>query len=279
MLQFKCKSFSAVICLCLLVHGFVFPSAGYAEKQLKIGGVGSSLGTMKLLAAAFEKKHPGVKCTILSSLGTSGSIKAVAKGAIDIGIGGRPMNMEEQKLGLHIINYAATPLVFVTREDNRKTDLSREELIRILTGEMQSWPDGQRIRMILRPATDSESIVLKTVSPEIGKALYSAMAHKVMQVTLTSQECADSAERVPGSLAYSTLTLLKTEKRKLKILSFNGISPDLKTIADGAYPFTERLYLITKGNPSGIIKQFVDFVLSADGGNILKQTGNLVTAK
>lgn len=279
MLQFKCKSSSAALCLCLLLLGFIFPAAGYAEKQLKIGGVGSSLGTMKLLAAAFEKKHPGVKCTILSSLGTSGSIKAVAKGAIDIGIGGRPMNLEELKLGLHIIDYAATPLVFVTQEVNRKNDLSREELISILSGEMQTWPDGQRIRMILRPATDSESIVLKTVSPEIGKALYSAMANKVMQVALTSQECADSAERVPGSLAYSTLTLLKAEKRKLKILSFNGITPDLKTIADGSYPFTERLYLITKVKPSGIIKQFVDFILDGEGRKILQQTGNLVTAK
>jgi phosphate transport system substrate-binding protein len=259
--------------------GFGVPAAESTEKQLKIGGVGSSLGTMKLLTAAFEKKHPGVECTVLSSLGTSGSIRAVAKGAIDIGIGGRPMNVEEMGLGLHIINYAATPLVFVTKEDTRKTDLSRDELVRILAGELQTWPDGQRIRMILRPATDSESILLKTVSPEIGKALDNAKAHKFMQVALTSQECADSAEKIPGSLTYSTLTLIKSEKRKLKILSFNGITPDLKTIADGSYPFAERLYLITKDKPSGIVKQFVDFVLGADGKKILKQTGNLVTAK
>jgi phosphate transport system substrate-binding protein len=100
-----------------------------------------------------------------------------------------------------------------------------------------------------------------------------------MQIALTSQDCANSVERVPGALGFSTLTLVKSEKRPLKVLSFNGVTPDLKTIADNSYPFSELLYLVTKDAPTGLIKQFVDFVLSPEGRKILKQTGNLAIAK
>ena len=70
----------------LLLIVMLLPSAAFGEQVLKIGGVGCVLGSMKILAAAFEKSHPGVKVKVLPSLGTSGSLKAVHQGAIDIGI-------------------------------------------------------------------------------------------------------------------------------------------------------------------------------------------------
>ena len=259
----------------LLLIVMLLPSAAFGEQVLKIGGVGCVLGSMKILAAAFEKSHPGVKVKVLPSLGTSGSLKAVHQGAIDIGIGGRPMKAEEQGLGLHTIEYARTPLVFVTKKEIAKNDLTTQEFLKILRGELQTWPDGRRIRMVLRPATDSEHIVLKTASPEIGKALENALAQKGMQVALTSQDCANAVEGVSGALGYSTLTLVLSEKRPLKILSYNGVTPDLKTIADKSYPFSELLYLVTKDAPAGLIKQFIDFLLASEGRKILRQTGNL----
>lgn len=268
-------SFQSALCLLLVLLGISLPAAASAEKILKIGGVGCSLGTTKLLAAAFEKRHPGIKVRVLPSLGSGGSIKAAAQGAIDIGIAGRPMKAEEQKLGLHVTEYARTPLVFVTRKEINKTDLTTQELLQILTGKILTWPDGQRIRMILRPATDSESIALKAASPEIGTALDSALAGQGMQIALTAQDCAETVARVPGALAYSTLALVSAEKRPLKILSFNGVSPGLKTISDGSYPFSELLYMVTKDPPSRQIKLFINFVLSPEGKKILQQTGNL----
>lgn len=272
------QSFHSVLCLFLVLLGISSPAAASAEKILKIGGVGASLGATKLLAAAFEKRHPGIRIRVLPSLGSGGSIKAAAQGAIDIGIAGRPMKAEEQKLGLHVIEYARTPLVFITRKEINKTDLTTQELLQILTGKLLNWPDGKRIRMILRTATDSESIALKAASPEIGTALDVALEGQGMQVALTSQDCAETVARVPGALAYSTLALVRTEKLPLKILSYNGVTPGLKTISDGSYPFSELLYMVTKARPSGEIKQFIDFLLSPEGKKILKQTGNLTIA-
>lgn len=67
------------------ITGFIFCSSVLAGEEIKIGGAGSALGSMKMLGAAFEKKHPGVKVVVLPSLGSIGGIKAVSKGALDNG--------------------------------------------------------------------------------------------------------------------------------------------------------------------------------------------------
>ena len=48
---------------------------------LKIGGTGGALGTMKELAAAFEKKHPGVTVSIIPHLGTRGALHFPVSGS------------------------------------------------------------------------------------------------------------------------------------------------------------------------------------------------------
>jgi phosphate transport system substrate-binding protein len=69
----------------IVALSLTLPATVFAEGILKIGGSGSSLGTMKLLAQAFEKSPPGVKVKVLASLGSAGAIKAISKKAIDKG--------------------------------------------------------------------------------------------------------------------------------------------------------------------------------------------------
>jgi phosphate transport system substrate-binding protein len=228
---------------------------------------------MKLLAEAFEKLHQDARIEVLPSLGTSGGIKAVSKGAIDIGVAGRPMTDEERNLGLSVIEYAKTSLIFVTGKDVNVSGLSAEEIIKIYNGETIAWPDGKHIHIILRPITDSETIILKTAAPEIGKAVEGALSRGDMNVVPTAQEAADMLEKIPGAFGFSTLTLVISENRSLNVLF--GVTPGVKTIRDGSYPFFVSCYLITKPGPPALIKKFTDFVQSPEGRKILEESGNL----
>ncbi|MEW6601057.1 MAG: substrate-binding domain-containing protein [Nitrospirota bacterium] len=245
---------------------------------LKIGGTGTALGSMKLLAAAFEKSRPDITVLVLPSLGSSGGIGAVSRGALDIGVSSRAFKEEELSWGLQEIEYAKTPLVPVTYAGTSVPGLSSGEIIKIYRGEMQVWPDGTRIRPVLRPAAESDTITVKNISPEMSEAVDFALERQGMLIALTDQDSADMIEKIPGSFGFSTLTQIISEKRRVKVLALNGVLPVPHALADGSYPCFKVSYLVIKKKPSVPVQQFVDFVRSDEGRKILEESGNVVVS-
>jgi phosphate transport system substrate-binding protein len=246
----------------------------YAEEVIRIGGAGSTLGSMKLLAAAFEKKHPGTRVVVLPSIGSIGGIEAVSRGGVDIGLLGRPLNEKERRLGLSVIEYARTPLVFVTREDINVSNLSTQEIIKILRGDIKTWPNGERIRLILRQPTESNAISVREISTEMSKAMDIAMSRPWRVIALTDQETTSMVEKTPGAFSFCSLAQLIFEKRKIHALSYNGINPFSKNSVNNHYPIFKTHAMLTKLNPSVEVKQFIDFVKSPEGKKILEESGN-----
>jgi phosphate transport system substrate-binding protein len=98
----------------------VFAFAGMAKaEEIKIGGTGNALGSMRLMGDAFSAKFPDIKVTVLGSIGTSGAIKGVPKGAISIGVSSRPLTEEESSTGLLATEYARTLTVLAFRTSPR----------------------------------------------------------------------------------------------------------------------------------------------------------------
>jgi phosphate transport system substrate-binding protein len=267
-------------CLIVLVFFFsfiitpLFTPFAHVE-ELKIGGVGSALGSMKLLAAAFEKKNPGIKVTVLTSLGSIGGIQAVSKGAIDIGLTGRPLNEKEQKFNPSVTAYAITPVIFVTRNNINVATLDEKEIINIFKGETEKWPGGERIRMILRQLAETNAVAINQISPEMSKAMDIAMSRPWRIVALTDQETMDIAEKTPGAFTFCTLAQVLSENRKVKILSYNGVPPLLDNRPNEAYPIFKIHAMVTQHSPSLPVQRFIDFVKSREARAILEANGDI----
>ncbi len=93
-------TFRVVVLIVLTVSFFALNSKLYAAgpaKEIKIGGTGTDLATMKLLGEQFRKTHPDVTITVLPSLGSSGGIKALLGGQLDIAISYKEPSGDEQK--------------------------------------------------------------------------------------------------------------------------------------------------------------------------------------
>jgi len=250
------------------------PSA--AAEVVRVGGTGSGLGTIRLLSQAFEKKHPGITVRVLPSVGSSGAIKAVSHGALEIGLVSRRLRPEEQKLGLRIVDYATTPFVLVTGKRVNSAGLSHDELVLIYRGKTRSWPNGERIRVVLRPAADADTMVARGISSEMSAAMDSALSREGLMMALTNQEALDIIEKTPGSLGFSSLAQIRTENRSVKMLSYNGVNPSLKNLANGAYPLSLKFTLVTRPDLSSAGRHFIDFVRSRHGSMILEKTGSLL---
>ena len=262
----------------LLLIATLLPTPLLAQETIRIGGTGTGLGTMILIASAFQKQHPEIKIRIMPSIGSSGAIKATAQGALDIGLNGRPLKDDEVKLGLVVTEYAKTPFVFAVRKDVPIEGLSSEELVKIYLGEMQTWPNGEWVRIVLRPASDADTIIARGISPEMGMALDHALAREGMLMAATNQESNEMIDRTSGSIGFSTLTQILTEHHPVKALAINGVPPATNGSANKRYPFMKTLSLLTKPTAPPAVQRFINFVRSPEGAAILQKTGNIPVA-
>jgi phosphate transport system substrate-binding protein len=245
-------------------------------EEIKIGGTGGALATMQTLGEVYAVTQPGTKVTVLPSLGSGGGIKAMLSGVIQIAVTSRSLTDTEVNAGAVQIAYGRTPFVFATASTNLTTGLSWQELVDIYAGRSLHWPDGTRIRLVMRPTGDSDSDMIKSMSPAMGAALSAAETRKGMAFAVTDQDAADNLERLPGALGPSTLAQILSERRALKALELDNVEPSPATIADGSYPYYKTLFMVTSSDTSPAARQFMAFVTSAAGRDILIRTGHWV---
>ena len=250
-------------------------AVGAHADSIKIGGTGTGLGTMKLLVQEFKKSRPDAQLVVTSSLGSTGAIRAVLAGAVDIGISSRPVTAEENRQGASARAYARTPFVIATGAKNDSAGLTLDELVQIYSGKVTRWPDGSPIRLVVRPDSDADTIVMRAFSAEMSGAITAALARKGLRMADTDQDNADALEKLPGSLGTATLTQIMAESRAIRPLTLDGVAPTLQSLAAGRYRYFKTLHLVTGRNPSPLARDFVAYIRSPAGQAVLAGSGNL----
>ena len=262
----------------LLLLGAVnagLPPSAHAE-TLRIGGTGAGVGTMRLLAEAFARKHQEYQVAtieVLPSLGSGGGIKALAAGSIDLAVSSRGLKDAERARGLHTRAYGRTALVFATPADNSVNSVTSAELAAIFGGTQNAWSNGTLVRPILRPKAETDTKLAEEHIPGLREALEKARSRPAVPLYFTDQETADALERIPGSVGTMSLSVIQSEKRRLKALTLDGHTATPQSIADGSYPIIKTLYFVIPAKPSQFCKVFLDFAYSAEGRAILEKAG------
>jgi phosphate transport system substrate-binding protein len=246
-----------------------------AEEVLRVSGTGSALGAFARIAPAFEKANPGVTLKLLPSLGSAGAIKAVAAGALDLGLSGRALRPEEAALGLDGLVVARTPFVFAAGPRAGAMGLTAESLARIYRGELTTWPGGERIRLVLRPAADTDTLFVRAISPAMATAVDAALARPGMLLAATNQDSDALLAHTPGGLGVSTLSQLLVEQRGLTPLAWEGVEPTLANLVAGTYPLAKPIVAIIPRSPSPrpSVRRLLAFLASAEGRRILEAAG------
>ena len=244
-------------------------------ETVRTGGTGAALGTMRILADAYSKVDPQFSLEIVPNLGSGGGLKALEQGAVHFAVISRPLKSDEMARGHAAIEYGRTPFVLATAR-GVATGLTLQQIADIYAGRLSKWSDGTPVRVVLRPANDSDTALLARLSPAVKDALAQAMAREGMIVAVTDQDSAHDIGRVKGAIGTSSLALVMSEKRTLVALAIDGVKPTVKTLSDGTYPYFKSVYIVTKGTPSEGTTRFIAFVRSPEGRRILTETGHWV---
>jgi phosphate transport system substrate-binding protein len=257
------RAFAILLSLTVSVHA----------ETLRAGGVGAATQLLPALYAASGEQQ--VKLEVIPSLGSGGGLRALADGALDFAVSGRLLNAEELKQGLKIVATVRTPFVLVT-STAAPGGLKSSEISGVFSSPKSTWADGSPVRLILRPKSDTDTPILGGMFPGMVAAIETARTRQDVPIAATDQDNADAAERIPGSLAGSTLTQVRTEKRNLGFIAIDGVSPSLEALENGTYPYGKNIYFVTSAKKNPAVEKFLTFVQSAAGKDILRVNGNVL---
>ena len=128
---------------------------------------------------------------------------------------------------------------------------------------------------MLSPSDDIDNELLSGLSASMRRAVASAHARPGMLTEPTDRSQADAIERLDGALGTSTLALVRTEDRPLKVLALNGVAPSPQTIENGTYLLAKSFYLVWSRQPSPLTERFIRFARSPAGQAVLRRAGYL----
>ncbi len=253
---------------------FLLPAVSWAG-TIVVGGTGAALGTIRILADAYERDNPGVDIEVLASLGSRGGIRGVSTGVLDIGLSSRPLKDTESHLGISAAAYAKSPFVFATSSTVANPSLTRKELVKIFGGGQVLWSDGTYIFPILRPEADGDTSLLVESVDGMRAAITKVRAVPGIPVATTDQDAMSWAEKIPGALTTATLTAVLAEGRSLIPVSVGGVAPTTANLTNGTYTMAKTLYFVTRADISRAARGFLRFIRSPAGVEILSRTGNV----
>ncbi|MCB9948281.1 MAG: substrate-binding domain-containing protein [Rhodospirillaceae bacterium] len=263
-----------LLCIVALLGHPAIVTGAAASETMVMGGTGLAIGLAHRLADAYGERHPDLSIVIPDSVGSSGGIRAVADGAFDLAYVARPLRDEEKPLGLAEIAFLRTPYVLaVSTQVGGVLDLASDDVLRAYSGELTHWPDGTPLRCVVRDENDTGSQILSQQFPGLAAILDRQRQTRGTLVAFTDQDAMDLAERVPGALAMSTLLTLRTEDRALQAVAIDGVEPTVDNLRSGIYPMDVTLRIVLGPQPSAHARDFVTFIQSASGRDLLEQLG------
>jgi phosphate transport system substrate-binding protein len=263
-----------LLSLCLR---FAFASsflAGQVVAQtLEIPGSGPPTELLRALADAFNRTKASQRIEIPPVVGIAGALEAVKTGAA-LARMQRPLNSDEKKLGFRQIVIARQALVFVTGSDVSLTNLSRTQLADAFGGKVNNWKDlggsSAPVRVLYREESAESTRTLRRTLPEFASLQFTTEGRQI------HVESALSAlmQRFHWSLGWMSLNNAQAAKG-LRILALDGVAPTALAVSTGEYPLYLDVVLIYRTQPSGVAKEFLDFIVSPQGRSVIQTLGAL----
>jgi phosphate transport system substrate-binding protein len=288
------SSFRALMACSLLI---AVAKIALAE-ELKIGGAGPLLGTMELLAEAYNKTHPGHSVEVVPrdknnkplSMGTQLGIRTGIEGQYNgkpfVGFVSEHVSDEQRKSGAQSIEVARVALVFVVPSSAPPLEnITTQQVIDIYSRKMREWKPGDPVYLVRRPLQESDNTILIDRIPQLRPFITalvdptSDLGRGLPRVANDAQESAAWIAEHRGAFGTSSMNLIITEKRALKPLKLNGVEPSPSNVLSNEYPLQKRVCLVFGKNVTPEMMDFINFVrTSKESRQIFSRTGHVFTS-
>ncbi len=252
----------------------IAPANTSSSGTIKVTGSTTVLPIAQAAADAYLIAHPDANIQV-SGGGSGVGVQAIGEKTVDIGMSSREITAAEKA---KYPDFVITPVsldglsIIVNANNNPVTSLTIPQIRDIYNGTITNWKDvGGKDMAIVVIGRDSASGSRSFFTDSVmnGENYVNTMFEKNSNGAVEQ-----SVDQTPGAIGYTGLGFNDTLIRQLKI-NVNGtlIAPSVATVLDKSYPLSRYLYMITNGQPTGLTKDYINFILSPAGQQIVQAQG------
>ncbi len=260
-----------ILAAALAIFG-IMAGCAYAG-DLVIKGSTTVLPIAQAAAEKYMEMDKDVSISV-SGGGSGNGIKAIIDGTTDIADASRFIKDKEVKAAVAKGSYpvpfavALDALLPVVHPSNTVKELTSEQLRAIYTGEITNWEEvGGPAKAIAVVGRDTSSGTYETWEKKI---LHKDKVTPRAMVVASNGAMVQTVAKNPLAIGYIGIGYLDDS---VKAITVDGISGSADTARTGVYPISRYLYMFTQGWPKGDALNFINFVLSDAGQEIVAKTG------
>lgn len=246
--------------------------------------------TLVNLALAWAERyrvlHPDISIAVTGG-GSGTGIAALINNTVDIANASRQMKEEEiaaaEANGITPVEFtvAIDALAIIVNPANPISQLTIDQLADIYTGRVTNWKElggNDEPIVLLSRETNSgthvyflEEVVRKGDSD--NKDIFAPQTLLMpSSVGITSE-----LRRNPNAIGYDGFGYVDPAHEKLVAIASDAnspyVMPSVATGADGSYPIARGLFMYTAGEPTGAIRDYLDWILGPEGQTIVAELG------
>jgi phosphate transport system substrate-binding protein len=233
-------------------------------------------------AEAYMRSHPNIDISVTGG-GSGTGIAALLNGTTDICIASRKIKSKELELakekGIQPVEIvtARDGIAVVVNPGNPVSELTIEQIGKIYTGAYFNWeqvggPD-KPIVVLSRESSSGTYVFFQK------RVMYKKDYTRDAMLMPSTSAIVQSVAQDRWAIGYVGLGYALEAAAKVKILRVKetiespAIAPSVATVQSGQYPIARPLHIYTNGAGTGAVKEFLEFVLSPAGQEIVLETG------
>ncbi len=270
----------------IAIVAIMFCSAAFAN-TLQIKGSDTELNAVQAIAEAFMNQNEGTSIAVTGG-GSGTGFAALINSKADMAIASRAILPSEvvqcraRGIDVNYIVFGIDGLSIVVNKANKVSSLTVDQVAKIYKGEITNWKDvggaDMAISLYGRQASSGTFVYFRQ---NVMKGEYSMKMNRMSgNSQIVDAVKADRAGIGYVGVGYTQDTTTNKTIDGISVLSIaaqagsDAVSPLVEAdVLSGKYPIARPLYHYFNGKPSGDLRAFIDFELSAAGQAILKSQG------
>ncbi|MBM3254418.1 MAG: phosphate ABC transporter substrate-binding protein, partial [Candidatus Omnitrophica bacterium] len=254
------------------------------KNSIQIKGSDTMVNLVQAWSEVFMEENKDVFIAVTGG-GSGTGIASLINGSCDIAISSREIKSKEiemarqKKIEPYEIKVALDGLAVVVNPKNPVTKLTTDQLSKIFTGKIVNWKDvgglDCNIVILSREVNSGTHVYFKEHilrrQDEKSKEEFSPQA----LLLSSSQAIADEVAQNPQAIGYYGMGYISSKQKPVSVASDENrefVAPTIENVINNKYPISRPLYFYMNGKPQGLVRDFVNFVLSEEGQRIVRET-------